>query len=167
EDALLAGESTGLSGHLYFVVGFALLAAWGAVVALFDPQLTPVTRRPGGVAAITFWIGLTAVIGLLVFKGDASGFWSILLWVMAAVGWAVAFGLWRMFRWGRWGAMVYSAAIVVALLITWARNDNRFGAPMFWSLVLLAIWGGVIWSLSRPKVAASYERVRAIALDAR
>lgn len=165
-DALLADESTGFSSHLYFVVGFALLAVWGLIIALFDPKLTPVTGRPGGIAAITIWIVLTSVIGLLTQKGNASGFWSIALWAMTAVGLLAAFGLWRMYRWGLWGSMGYSAVVIIALLISWARNDNRFGAPLFWNLILLALWGSALWTLSRPAVAASFERVHAAAMNA-
>jgi len=167
DDALLVGESTGFSSHLYFVVGFALLAAWGLVVALFDPKLTPVTGRPGGIAAITFWIGLTAFIGLLVLKDNASGFWSVVLWAMAIGGFIVAFGLWRMYRWGLWGAFGYSALVIIGLVVMWALNDNRFGAPLFWNLVLVGLWGSALWTLTRPAMAASYERVRVAAMKAR
>ena len=41
-DALLAGESTGASIHWWFVLVFGLMAVWGVVVALFDPQLSEV-----------------------------------------------------------------------------------------------------------------------------
>lgn len=157
-DALLSGESTGTSIHWVFVIAFGLLAVWGAVIALFDPQLPEVINRPGGVSASTIWIVLFSVIGFLTLRGTFSGGSEVIVWLLLVGGIVATVGLWRMLSWGRWVGLGFAAAVTIGLIVAWARNENRFGAPLFWYLLLLFFWAMVILALSRREVAASIAR---------
>jgi len=165
-DALLAGEPPGRSSHVAFVIGFGLMAVWGAVVALFDPQLAPVTGRPGGLAAVTTWLWASALIGFFMMRGDRTGSGMLLLLLALGVGLILAFGVWRMIPWARWGAITYSSVLSVALIVGWAGNENRLGTPLFTTVALLAIWGSVIIALTRREVADGFDRAHAGAVTA-
>jgi hypothetical protein len=159
-DAVLAGDSSGTSSHVMFIIAFGLLAAWGAAIALYDPKLDEITGRPGAATGSTIVLMLSSVIGALVLRNSFTGLGLLGMWLLAAAGIVMAYGLWRVIWWARYGAMAVVGVVMLLIVVAWAGNDNRMGAPLIWNLVLLAIIGLVTWSLTRKEVAATFARLR-------
>ncbi|MCB2224167.1 MAG: DUF3592 domain-containing protein [Actinobacteria bacterium] len=157
---LLEGETAGQSIHFSFIFLFGLIAVWGVVIALYDPQLTPIPTRPDGIAGTAFWIAAFSIIAVLALHSRVDGLSEIGTWLLGAVGLVLAFGIWRVMAWARIAGIAYAGVVLAVVVVHWAQDANRWGAPLFWHLLLAGVWALVLLALTRKETAKAYARLR-------
>jgi hypothetical protein len=118
--------------------------------------------RPFGVTLLASFFFIQSVINVVILFGFYAGgapLYATLYYVVTSVaGFAIAYGLWRGYRWGRIGMMVLSGwEILIGFLELFITLDIEPASPVE-ALTKIFVYAIVIYFLTRPEISDYFRR---------